>query len=94
MRLPVCSFGWEWFRETDDAVVIAGIKSVLEKSVAAAKEKGLYHPFKYMNYAAEDQDPVASYGAENVEFLKKVRHTYDSDGLFMKLVPGGHKIEW
>ncbi|UQC90647.1 FAD binding domain-containing protein [Colletotrichum lupini] len=91
--LIVCSFGWEWSRDEDDAVVITGIKSVLEKSVAAAKEKGLYHPFKYMNYAAEDQDPVASYGAENVEFLKKVRHIYDSDGLFTELVPGGHKIK-
>lgn len=73
--------------------MITGIKSVLEKSVAAAEENGLYHPFKYMNYAAEDQDPVASYGAENVEFLKKVRHIYDSEGLFTELVPGGHKIK-
>ncbi|KAF9869992.1 geranylgeranyl pyrophosphate synthase [Colletotrichum karsti] len=91
--LIVCSFGWEWSDEANDAIVTAGIQSVLEQSVAAAKERGLYHPFKYMNYAAEDQDPVGSYGDENVEFLKKVKETYDSEGLFAKLVPGGHKIK-
>ncbi|KAK1984578.1 hypothetical protein LZ30DRAFT_651402 [Colletotrichum cereale] len=91
-RVKVCSFGWEWSRESDDEVVVAGIKAVLEHSVAAAKERGLYHPFKYMNYAAEDQDPIASYGADNVEFLKSVRGAYDAEGLFTELVPGWFKV--
>ncbi|KAK8091904.1 FAD-binding domain-containing protein [Apiospora hydei] len=90
--LMICSFGWEWSHESDDGSVIAGIKAVLEQSVAAAKERGLYYPFKYMNYAAEDQDPVASYGVDNVEFLKKVRNMYDADGLFTELVPGWFKV--
>ncbi|KAK8022392.1 FAD-binding domain-containing protein [Apiospora rasikravindrae] len=90
--LMICSFGWEWSQESDDGSVIAGIKAVLEQSVAAAKERGLYHPFKYMNYAAEDQNPIASYGADNVEFLKKVQNMYDADGLFTKLVPGWFKV--
>ncbi|GKT94706.1 FAD binding domain protein [Colletotrichum tofieldiae] len=90
--LVVCSFGWEWSHESDDDSVIAGIKAVLGKSVAAAKERDLYHPFRYMNYAAEDQDPIASYGADNVGFLKKVKETYDSEGLFTELVPGGFKV--
>ncbi|KAI3335849.1 hypothetical protein F4824DRAFT_510705 [Ustulina deusta] len=91
--LMVCSFGWEWSHESDDGSVIAGIKAVLQQSVAAAKERGLYHPFKYMNYAAEDQDPVASYGADNVDFLKKVKELYDGEGLFTELVPGGFKVK-
>ncbi|KZL85869.1 fad binding domain-containing protein [Colletotrichum incanum] len=90
--LIVCSFGWEWSHDSDDGSVIAGIKAVLGKSVAAAKERDLYHPFKYLNYAAEDQDPVASYGADNVGFLKRVKETYDSEGLFTELVPGGFKV--
>ncbi|KAK8015779.1 hypothetical protein PG991_008667 [Apiospora marii] len=90
--LMVCSFGWEWSHEADDATVIAGIKAVLGQAVDAAKERGLYHPFKYMNYAAEDQDPVSSYGADSVGFLKKVRDMYDSDGVFTELVPGWFKI--
>ncbi|KAL0256813.1 hypothetical protein SLS55_007622 [Diplodia seriata] len=76
----------------DDAAAIQGIKAVLEKAVATAKEGGLYHPFKYLNYAAEDQDPLASYGEENVEFLRRVRKAYDADGVFTTLVPGGFKF--
>lgn len=73
-------------------MAIQGVKAVLEKAVTEAKERGLYHPFKYLNYAAEDQDPLASYGEENLEFLRKVRKAYDSDGLFTTLVPGGFKL--
>ncbi|RAQ98962.1 terpenoid synthase [Stemphylium lycopersici] len=91
--LVVCSFGWEWSHESDDTIVISGIKAVLEQSVAAAKKRGLYHPFKYMNYAAMDQDPIGSYGENNIEFLKRVREAYDAEGVFAKLVPGGHKID-
>jgi hypothetical protein len=90
--LTVCSFGWEWSYESDDTTVIAGIKAVLEQSVSAAKERGLYHPFKYMNYAAIDQDPIGSYGNDNIKFLKRVREVYDAEGVFNTLVPGGHKI--
>lgn len=88
----VCSFGWEWSSQSDDDIVIAGIKAVLDQSVAAARDRGLYHPFKYMNYAAEDQDPLESYGTENLEFMRRVMATYDPDGLFTTLVPGGFKI--
>lgn len=88
----VCSFGWEWSSADDDDAVLAGIKAVLDQSVAAAKKKGLYHPFKYMNYAAADQGPIQSFGAKNVEFLKRVRNVYDAEGVFTKLVPGGFKI--
>lgn len=88
----VCSFGWEWSNEYDDTTVITGIKAVLDQSVSAAKERGLYHPFKYMNYAAMDQDPIGSYGKDNVEFLKRVREIYDAEGVFAALVPGGHKL--
>ncbi|KAG9189849.1 hypothetical protein G6011_06717 [Alternaria panax] len=90
--LVICSFGWEWSHESDDTTVIAGIKAVLERSVSAAKERGLYHPFKYMNYAAKDQDPIGSYGTKNIEFLKRVRELYDAEGVFTTLAPGGHKI--
>lgn len=88
----VCSFGWEWSYGSDDRVVIDGIKAVLEHSISAAKERGLYHPFKYMNYAALDQNPIESYGKDNIEFLKRVRAMYDPEGVFTYLLPGGHKI--
>lgn len=65
---------------------------MLEQSVAAAKKRGLYHPFKYMNYAAQDQPPFVGYGSDNVEFLNKVKKLYDAEGFFTTLVPGGFKL--
>ncbi|EUC40011.1 hypothetical protein COCMIDRAFT_41583 [Bipolaris oryzae ATCC 44560] len=90
--LVVCSFGWEWSYKSDDKIVINGINAVLEHSVSAAKERGLHHPFKYMNYAALNQDPIKSYGKDNIEFLKRVQAMYDPDRVFTVLVPGGHKL--
>ena len=46
----------------------------------------------YMNYADPDQDVFGSYGAENVNFLKKVAAKYDPEQVFQKLCPGGFKI--
>jgi hypothetical protein len=89
----VCSFGWEWSSEADDALVLGGIENVHRRSVAAAKEMGLYHDYIYMNYAAPHQDPVESYGEKEREFLKKVLGKYDHEGVFGRLMPGGFKIE-
>ncbi|KAJ4415040.1 hypothetical protein N0V82_007556 [Gnomoniopsis sp. IMI 355080] len=84
--LIICSFGWEWSSKEDDHVVIAGIQAVLMRSVLAAQERALYHPFKYMNYAAEDQDPLGSYGLRSAELIARVSAAYDPDGLFAALV--------
>lgn len=48
--------------------------------------------WEYLNYADASQDPLASYGAENVRFLKEVAVKYDPQEVFQKLVPGGFKI--
>ncbi|KAF8250243.1 FAD-binding domain-containing protein [Wilcoxina mikolae CBS 423.85] len=91
--LMVCSFGWEWSSEIDDALVISGIENVRRRSVTAAKEMGLYHDYIYMNYAAPDQEPVESYGEQEREFLKMVQEKYDPEGVFRRLVPGGFKVK-
>ncbi|KAF1941899.1 FAD-binding domain-containing protein [Clathrospora elynae] len=46
----------------------------------------------YLNYADGSQDPLASYGLENVEKIRKVAEKYDPDGVFQKKAPGGFKI--
>lgn len=45
-----------------------------------------------MNYAWAEQNPIASYGKENVEFLRRVQEKYDPDGVWETLVKGGFKI--
>lgn len=49
-------------------------------------------PWIYINYADPSQDPLASYGEENLEFMRIVSAKYDPAGLFQKRVPGSFKL--
>ncbi|PGH30848.1 hypothetical protein GX50_06391 [[Emmonsia] crescens] len=46
----------------------------------------------YMNYADPSQDPLGSYGKENVDYIRRVAEEYDPLGAFQRRVPGGFKI--
>ncbi|KAI1163871.1 hypothetical protein F5B18DRAFT_671695 [Nemania serpens] len=46
----------------------------------------------YANYADKSQDPLASYGPDNLEFLSTVARRYDPEGVFQKRCPGGFKL--
>lgn len=48
--------------------------------------------WEYLNYADFTQDPLSTYGEENVEFLKNVATKYDPDEVFQTRMPGGFKI--
>lgn len=48
--------------------------------------------YRYLNYAWDDQDPIASYGRESVQKLQLAKKRYDPDGVFTHLVRGGFKI--
>lgn len=56
------------------------------------KSVGAFKPWQYINYAYESQDPIGSYGANNVRFLKKVSREYDPAQVFQNLVTGGFKL--
>ncbi|KAI3401861.1 hypothetical protein diail_6420 [Diaporthe ilicicola] len=63
-----------------------------EETDAYAKEIGVFKDWRYLNYAWGDQDPIATYGEENVAFLKAVARRVDPDGVFQKLRSTGFKI--
>ncbi|ETN45741.1 uncharacterized protein HMPREF1541_09574 [Cyphellophora europaea CBS 101466] len=46
----------------------------------------------YLNYADADQDPLGSYGEENVRFMQEVAERYDPEGFWQGRVPGGFKV--
>lgn len=48
--------------------------------------------FVYLNYADPSQSPLASYGKDNIKFMKEVAVEYDPQGVFQKLCPGGYKL--
>ncbi|KAH6686329.1 hypothetical protein F5X68DRAFT_276370 [Plectosphaerella plurivora] len=79
-----------------DAKYDDDVHAASEKWYKAIKEYtasvGKGHSFEFANYAAWFQDPMASYGAENLEFLREVSQKYDPSGLFQKAVKGGYKL--
>lgn len=64
-----------------------------QRIVAYAESIGSGAEFVYLNYAHAHQDPLGSYGARNVGYIKEVAGKYDPEGFFQLRVPGGFKIE-
>lgn len=89
--VSVLALTW-WENKDDDEKILSTFKGVLDKVDRIAAEKGTAVPFKYLNYAWASQEPIKSYEAENVAFLKRVSKEYDPNGLFQKGVPGGFKL--
>lgn len=79
----------------DDAAYNDDVRMASEKWYHDVQEYtnslGKGHPFEFANYAASYQSPMASYGAENLEFMKEVSEKYDPTGLFQRAV-GGYKL--
>jgi FAD/FMN-containing dehydrogenase len=87
--LVILSISWSWKSAADDAVVYAAYHKFFERAEAVAKEMGLWHRYKYANYAQASQDVWAGYGEESVERLRKVQREVDPKGVFAKGGLGG-----
>lgn len=59
---------------------------------AFGKARNMNIDWQYLNYADETQDPLGSYGKQNVDFLREVAAKYDPSGMFQKKVVSGWKI--
>ncbi|TAQ84950.1 hypothetical protein B7494_g6728 [Chlorociboria aeruginascens] len=81
-----------WFTPADDALVNATAQSLLDAIKTAAQALGGFDPYIYLNYAGQNQNPIASYGAQSVNQLREVRKTVDPKKVFTYKVPGGYKI--
>ncbi|KAI1341362.1 hypothetical protein F5Y15DRAFT_375842 [Xylariaceae sp. FL0016] len=71
--------------------------SLLSRWVQSVKDYaesiGADSEWVYLNYADPImQDPLASYGPENLAFLQAVASKYDPDRVFQTRVPGGFKL--
>ncbi|KAI0179261.1 hypothetical protein GGR52DRAFT_589004 [Hypoxylon sp. FL1284] len=94
LNLPSGSMQWwtttvDWENAEDDDLVrsVAIDTTALFKKLA--RQRGLDVPFVYMNDAARDQNPLASYGPGSVERLKQISRSYDPDQVFQKLQNNG-----
>ena len=67
-------------------------QKIMQRANKAARDMGLLHDFVYLNYANQVQNPISTYGEENVERLKEASERYDPRGIFQRQVPGGFKL--
>ncbi|KAJ5691716.1 oxidoreductase FAD-binding protein [Penicillium malachiteum] len=81
-----------WDDPEDDVKIETAAKGLFAAIEEDAHQLGAYHPFVYLNYAAPWQDPIASYGTENVERIRRVSREVDLQGAFFRMMPGGFKI--
>ncbi|WYZ36001.1 hypothetical protein EsH8_X_000648 [Colletotrichum jinshuiense] len=78
-----------WSSAAGDEAAYGAGQRIVERGEVLAKELGLHVPFVYANYAASGQDVIASYGAENLLKLSKVRAKYDPEDKLSRILPGG-----
>ena len=69
-----------------------GLKDLIEVVEELTQEEGVYHRFKYLNFAAWFQDPLGGYRKEQKKKLREVARNYDPTGMFQKQVSGGFKL--
>lgn len=81
-----------WHRPEHDYIITTAAWKLIAKIDEATRKEGMYHPFKYLNYAAAWQDPIGSYGDENVRKLRSASRKYDPHGMFQEQCPGGFKL--
>lgn len=62
------------------------------RDFARSAKEDLNLDWEYLNYADESQNPLASYGSENVKKLREIALRYDPQQVFQKLCRGGFKL--
>ncbi|CAG8980498.1 hypothetical protein HYALB_00013099 [Hymenoscyphus albidus] len=94
MGIPTENHQWwttliDWKDASDDTVVRQVSIDTANEWERLAKARGLWLPHLFMNDASRDQNPVASYGTDNIQKLKNIALKYDPSQLFQKLQNSG-----
>ncbi|GME49777.1 FAD binding domain containing protein [Neofusicoccum parvum] len=81
-----------WEDATKDSLFHSAAEQLIGDVVEFSRSLGKDNEWIYLNYADKDQNPLESYGPENVAKIRAAAAKYDPDGIFQTLVPGGFKI--
>ena len=81
-----------WSSPLDDDRIIAAGNRVVNSSVALAKSMNADYKYIYQNYASQNQDVFAGYGAANQQRLIEISRKYDPEQVFQILQPGYFKL--
>lgn len=81
-----------WSNAADDEAVNMAMKKLIATTEHNVGRMGRLDPFIYINYAAQWQNPIASYGPTSVDKLLETQRKYDPRRVFTRMVPGGFKL--
>ena len=73
--------------------VLQELLATIERIKAFTKSVGASGQFVYLPYAKALQDPLGSYGADNVRYMKEISRRYDPARFFQRMVPDGFKVD-
>ena len=90
--LVLCLLSVTWTNPQDDSLISRVTQKLIDDIDQATKAAGLFKSFKYLNYAANFQDPTGGYGTKSKAELQAVSRKYDPTGFFQTGIPGGFKL--
>ncbi|KAF7353913.1 Fad binding domain-containing protein [Mycena venus] len=82
----------QWSDRVDDEILKEKVHEHWKWSENTAHERGLLHPFIYMNYASSLQDVMGSIGPENLARMRTIKDRYDPANRFGMNWKGGFKL--
>lgn len=92
-KADAISLGWttlvDWTDASEDDIVRSIPIETASYVQTVSQERGLNVSHIFMNDAARDQNPIATYGSENVQRLKKIAAKYDPGQVFQVLQNDG-----
>ncbi|PFH57059.1 hypothetical protein XA68_15576 [Ophiocordyceps unilateralis] len=83
----------DWTRAEDDSEARSVCIETADYWERLSKERRLGVPFLFMNDAGRDQNPIATYGADNFKKLREVSLKYDSTQVFQRLQNDGFLLQ-
>ncbi|KAI0479533.1 FAD-binding domain-containing protein [Xylariaceae sp. FL0804] len=89
-------FMWLVMTEVPTVEIEAAVRplaeAVLQELEQYADELGAGADWRFLNYCDASQNPLKSYGEENLKKMREVSAKYDPSGVFQYKVPGGFKL--
>jgi len=84
-----------WSNAEDDELVEAALSDWLAYASQEAEERGVLHPFVYLNYSGQSQAAdvyTTDVSPEDLAKMQDIRAKYDPEFALAKLWPGGVKL--
>ncbi|ESZ95412.1 FAD binding domain containing protein [Sclerotinia borealis F-4128] len=79
-----------WTDPASEALIRASLEALVDSIDSISQDEGKFVPYKYLNYAADFQDPLSTTGRKPLQ--QTVARKYDRAGMFQTQVPGGFKF--